>query len=149
MSKLPVPQPPVELGPPAYWDATAAGTLTVAYCRRCDRMFWYPRPRCPACMSDAVRFIPVSGEGSVYSYTVNRRPAGAYHDAGTVVLAYVELAEGPRVLTNIIDVEPADVRIGMPVKAVFDVSAAGTGVLRFGPVAQGTADVAADGEGQV
>jgi uncharacterized OB-fold protein len=102
--------------------------LRVARCPACAEYVWFPRPRCPLCTSDELELVPVSGDGEVYSFTVNRRPTGAYKDAGVVVLAYVELTEGPRVLTNLVDVDPERVRIGLPVRAVHDGD-----LLRFTP----------------
>ena len=61
----------------------------------------------------------VSGRGTVYSYTVNYRGEGAYRDRGPYVLAYVELDEGPRMMTNIVDAGDTGVAVGMPVEVVF------------------------------
>jgi hypothetical protein len=74
----------------------------------------------------------------VYSYTVNRRGVAdlpAYRDAGVYVLAYVELEEGPRVMTNIVDCDPDSVRIGQRVEAVFHDTGEGNALLRFKPSA--------------
>ena len=133
MTDLPVPEPKQDPGAQAYWSAAAAGELTVARCKQCDRFIWYPRSRCPACMSSELEIAAVSGDGVVYSYTVNRRPAGLYKGLDAVVLAYVELAEGPRILTNIVGIDPTDIRIGTAVRAVYAKSPEGAGVLRFGP----------------
>jgi uncharacterized protein len=130
---LPAPQPrqdPTALG---YWDAAARGELRVARCPACAAYVWFPRSRCPLCTSDGLELVPVSGDGVVYSFTVNRRPAGAYKEAGAVVIAYVELAEGPRVLTNLVGIDPEQVRIGLPVRAVHHVTPDGAGLLRFTP----------------
>lgn len=125
---LPVPEPRQDPTAERYWEAAARGEFRVARCPACAAYVWFPRSRCPLCTSDGLELVPVSGEGVVYSFTVNRRPAGAYKDAGAVVIAYVELAEGPRVLTNLLDVEPERVRIGLPVRAVYHAS-----LLRFTP----------------
>lgn len=133
MTPYPVPEPRQDPGVEEYWDSAATRELKIAHCGHCRRCFWYPRPRCPACMSTAVDFVAVRGDGIVYSFTVNRRPAGPYKALAAVVLAYVELTEGLRILTNIIDASPDDVRIGMPVRAVFERSPDRAGVLRFEP----------------
>jgi uncharacterized OB-fold protein len=72
----------------------------------------------------------------VYSYTVNRRGVAdmaAYRDAGVYVLAYVELEEGPRIMTNIVDCDPQSVRIGQKVQLVFHDTGEGTALARFRP----------------
>ena len=82
----------------------------------------------------------VSGEGRVYSFTVNRRPAGPYKQVDHLVIAYVEMAEGPRVLTQIVDVDPGEVRIGMPVTAVGAAAPTGAMMQRFTARREGTSD---------
>jgi hypothetical protein len=131
MTELPVPEPRQDPADAAYWAAAAQGVLTVPYCSSCQQYSWFPRRHCPVCGGTAVELRPVSGDGVVYSFTINRRPAGAFRDQKAVIIAYVELTEGPRVLTNLVGVDPADVRIGLPVRAVFDSSPHGAGVLRF------------------
>lgn len=133
MTTLPAPEPVQDATGESYWATAARGELRVPRCAACSAYLWYPRSRCPLCTSDRVELVPVSGDGVVYSFTVNRRPAGAYRDAGPVVIAYVELAEGPRVLTNLVDIEPEGVRIGMPVRAVHHMTPGGAGLLRFAP----------------
>lgn len=128
MTALPTPEPLRDATAQRYWDAAARGELRVARCPACAAYVWYPRSRCPLCTSDALELVPVSGDGVVYSYTVNRRPAGAYKEAGPVVIAYVELAEGPRVLANLVGVDPEQVSVGLPVRAVYQAD-----LLRFAP----------------
>jgi len=74
----------------------------------------------------------------VYSYTVNRRGVAdlpAYREAGVYVLAYVELEEGPRMMTNIVDCDPDSVRIGQKVELVFHDTGQGNALPRFRPAA--------------
>src|SRR5260370_26305399 len=95
-----------------YWDGTAAGKLLLPHCQECQQVIWYPRPFCPACASTRVEWIEASGRGSVYSYTVNRRGTAdlsAYRDAGVYMLAYVDLDEGPPILTNSLQSHPGRV----------------------------------------
>jgi uncharacterized OB-fold protein len=135
---LPAPAPFVLPEVKPYWDATAAGQLVLPKCDECGTVIWYPRPFCPACASTSVSWMPASGRGTVYSFTVNRRGVAdlpAYRDAGVYVLAYVELEEGPRVMTNIVDCDADLVRIGQKVEAVFHDTGEGTALLRFKPSA--------------
>ena len=131
---LPAPAPVVLPEVKPYWDATAEGRLLLPKCADCQTVIWFPRPFCPECASLNVAWVEASGRGSVYSFTVNRRGQAdlpAYREAGTYVLAYVELEEGPRVMTNIVDCDPDTVAIGQRVEAVFHDTGQGTALLRF------------------
>jgi len=133
---LPAPAPAVLPEVKAFWDATAEGRLVLPRCTECQTLIWFPRPFCPNCASTSVEWVPASGRGSVYSYTVNRRGVAdlpAYRDAGVYVLAYVELEEGPRMMTNIVDCDPDSVRIGQKVELVFHDTGQGTALPRFKP----------------
>src|SRR3974390_2712673 len=79
-----------------------------------------PRPACPRCHSADLGWREASGAGTVYTCTVVRHPTHfAFADKIPYVIALVELAEGPRLITGITGIAPADVRAGMPVRAVF------------------------------
>ena len=133
---LPAPAPYVLPEVKPFWDATAEGRLVLPKCLECQQVIWYPRPFCPACAASRVEWVPASGRGTVYSFTVNRRgqaDLAAYRDAGVYVLAYVELEEGPRVMTNIVDCEPDSVRIGQAVEVVFHETGQGNALPRFRP----------------
>ena len=135
---LPAPAPVVLPEVKQFWDATAEGRLLLPRCADCQTVIWYPRPYCPACASLNVVWFEASGRGSIYSFTVNRRgqaDLSAYREAGTYVLAYVELEEGPRVMTNIVDCDPESVKIGQPVQLVFHATGEGTALARFRPTA--------------
>lgn len=134
---LPAPAPVVLPEVQQFWDATAEGRLLLAHCDDCQAIIWYPRPYCPVCASLRVSWVQASGRGSIYSYTVNRRgqaDLSAYKEAGTYVLAYVELAEGPRMMTNIVDCDPESVKIGQPVELVFHDTGQGNALPRFRPI---------------
>jgi uncharacterized OB-fold protein len=135
---LPAPPPFVNPEVRPFWDATAQGRLVAPRCTACSGLIWYPRPYCPACGSLSVEWVELSGRGSVYSFTVNRRGQAdmpAYREAGVYVLAYVELDEGPRVMTNIVDCDPDTVKIGQQVEVVFHDTGAGNALPRFRPAA--------------
>ena len=132
-ASLPAPAPVVNPETEAFWDATARGELLLPRCRACGYTIWYPRALCPSCGSTDVEWLPASGRGRVYSFTVIRRGEGAYREAAPYVLAYVELEEGPRMLTNLVEVEA--VRVGLPVEVVFHDTGAGNALPRFRPSA--------------
>ena len=102
-----------------YWDAAREGRLVVQECDSCRQLVHPPLPRCPHCHS-GLGWRAVSGNGTVYTYTVVRHPTH-YAFAGKIpyVLAIVELAEGPRLVTALTGVPPEEVCVGLPVRAVF------------------------------
>ncbi len=119
MNPLPAPAPVVNPETKPFWDATTEGRLLLKRCTDCGAVIWYPRAICPECWSADTEWFPASGRGTVYSYTVNHKGEGPYRDAGPYVLAYVELDEGPRVMTNVITDDLGAVEIGSAVEVVF------------------------------
>jgi uncharacterized OB-fold protein len=97
-------------------EGLAENRLELPRCTDCGTLIWYPRARCPHCMSENLAWEELSGTGTVYSYTVNRRGQGEYAGKDPFVIAYVELAEGPRVLSHVDVDDPETVRVGMPVR---------------------------------
>jgi uncharacterized OB-fold protein len=132
---LPAPAPRVNPEAKSYCDATADGRLLLPRCTDCGMVIWYTRGFCPECSGRAIDWCRASGRGVVYSYTVNRRGVGPYAEAGAYVIAYVELEEGPRVLTNIVDADFERLAVGDAVEAVFHDTGEGTALVRFRPVA--------------
>src|SRR5262249_14114262 len=80
----------------AYWDAAAKGKLLVKKCTACGQFHHYPRALCPFCFSDKTEWVEASGKGTIYSYSVMRRAPVPY------AMAYVTLAEGPRMVTKMV-----------------------------------------------
>jgi uncharacterized OB-fold protein len=127
----------VELLP--YWSATAQGRLVLPHCDACGFVIWYPRAFCPCCHGRDISWLDSAGTGTVYSHTTTRHGPGTYRGIGPYVLAYVELDEGPRVMTNLVGCSPDTVYIGQPVVAVFDPVDSECALLRFTPTSAGTA----------
>ena len=113
----PLPKPSPTSRP--FWEAAKRHELTIQRCGACREYIYYPRPRCPKCFSDQLSWERVSGRGKVYSYTVVRRASSRMFADAPYVLAIVELAEGPRMTTNVV-APPEQVRIGMPVTVAFE-----------------------------
>ena len=103
-----------------FWTSGADGVLRFLRCSDCEYLIHPPAPICPRCHSREVRPAPVSGRGTLYSFTVNHQPWDGVGD--TYIIGLVQIDEQPdvRLTTNIVDVDPADVRIGMPVEVVFE-----------------------------
>ncbi len=97
----------------AFFVAAAQGRLLYGRCRACGRAHHYPRRSCPHCFSMDVDWADASGRGHIYTYTV----AGPVCDRQ--VLAFVELEEGVRVLSNIVDALPEQVVVGAQVRVAF------------------------------
>jgi len=136
--QLPAPVPEVNPETEPFWAATARGELLVKQCEECASLIWYPRSVCPDCGSLRTRWRPVSGRGRVYSYTVNHRGEGPYRDCGPYVLAYVELDEGPRLMTNIVAADggrlgDGELAVGLPVEVAFHDTGEGSALPRFRP----------------
>lgn len=132
---LPSPTPDVNAETRAFWESAAHGVFLLKRCQDCDVVIWYPRELCPECGRMNTEWFAASGRGSIYSYTINHRGEGAYKDASPFVVAYVELEEGPRVLTNIVDADLNSLAIGDAVEVVFTGAGEGTALFRFRPVA--------------
>ena len=103
-----------------YWEATKRDVLLVPRCQSCGKAFWYPRAFCPWCHSGDVDWNESPGTGSIYSFTVVERGAGPWAEVVPYVVAYVELDEGPRLLTNLVEVDPARLAVGQRVRVIFD-----------------------------
>lgn len=102
---LPTPTP--ETAP--YWEGARAGELRIQRCRACTQAYFYPRPYCPQCGSADVEWFVASGRATLASYIISERAAPGF-DA-PYAIAIVELEEGPRMMTNIVEVEPTPERL--------------------------------------
>lgn len=115
------PLPAQDAGSRRYWQAAREHRLEIPRCLDCERHHFYPRELCPHCSSPRLEWSEVSGRGTIYSFTVARRPAGpAFRDEVPYVVALVELEEGPRMLSNVVGADPDSVAIGQPVRVVFE-----------------------------
>jgi hypothetical protein len=134
-ARTPLPVPALADDPVArpFWDAVEQGRLLLERCSRCRAVIWYPRGFCPRCGSTATDWIEASGHGTVYSYTVVRKSFGAFAPLTPYVVAYIELAEGPRILSNVVGVAPDEVVIGLPVELAVEQPEGSPAVYRFRP----------------
>jgi uncharacterized protein len=112
----------------AFWGAAAEGKLMIGKCNACGKLHYYPRAICPFCFSDRTALQQASGNGTIYTYSVMRRAPVPY------AIAYVTLREGPTMMTNIVDCDLDNIRIGQAVKLVFKSSDGGPPVPMFTPV---------------
>lgn len=128
----PLPEPSPVSAP--YWEGLKSGELRLLRCDECGRYVFYPRTICPNCLSDRLHWETVSGRGKVYSYTIVRRAMNpAFAKDVPYVFAIVELAEGPRLTTNIVNSPLEAMRVDMPVKATYDNVTPNITLLKFEP----------------
>lgn len=115
----PLPKPDEDTGP--FWDACRRHELRMQRCAACGVVRFRPQPVCPACLSVEAEWALLSGRGAIYTYGVVRSPMmPAFAADVPYILALVQLEEGPRLTTNIVECGPEDVRIGAPVEVIFD-----------------------------
>jgi uncharacterized protein len=105
-----------------FWDSAARNALEAPYCTACSQFFFFPRPFCPNCWSEAVTYRPVSGLGTIWSFTVVRFAHGGLSSGSRQLpfaLALVTLDEGIRLMADIVDCPLEDIRSGMRVRLTY------------------------------
>ena len=118
MSWEPRPTPEVSPETEEYWKAAAAEKLLISECNDCGLVYHYPRALCPDCFSENTDWREAEGTGEVYSYSPARTMSGWPEEDLPLVVAYVQLDEGPRMVTNV-DADPDEIEVGTPVQVTF------------------------------
>ena len=117
----PMPKPESRAATAPFWEATKRHELVIQRCGQCGKWVFHPREQCPECFSRELEWTRASGRGRVYAFTIVHQPA---HPGfmGDVPYAYaiIQLEEGARMASNIVGCPPSEVRVDMPVEAVFD-----------------------------
>lgn len=103
-----------------YWEGLARGELRIQRCQACSQAVFYPRALCPHCHSDQLEWIVASGKGTIYTYTVAHQGFGPFAADVPFVIALVELEEGARMMSRIIDAPRERVTIGAAVSVTFE-----------------------------
>ena len=129
----PVPVPTPETRP--FWEAAKRHELHLQHCRSCDHYIFYPRAACPYCLAGDLEWLRVSGRGTLETFTVVHRGQKGFPLGSPYVIAIVRLAEGPRLMTNLVGIaaDPAAIAIGMAVEVVFEDVTAEVSLPRFRP----------------
>ncbi len=108
-----------------FWEATRDRRLLAQRCATCRQYVWYPRERCPGCLGDDLVWTELSGQGTIYTFNVMRKPGNPMMaDLAPYVIALVDLDEGPRMTTNIVSVEPEQLECGLRVTVDWSVELA-------------------------
>jgi len=116
-----------------FWSGLKNHELFIQQCEKCGEYVFSPRARCRECLSDKLKWVKVSGKATLFTYTTVHRALMDVFETPYVV-AYVELEEGPRMMTNIVDCRPEDLKIDMNLEAVFDDVTEDVTLLKFKPL---------------
>jgi uncharacterized OB-fold protein len=131
-AERPLPTPDHESA--EFWRRVGAHAMALQRCADCGTVRFYPRALCPQCLSERADWMPVSGRGTIYSFTICHRPASeAFAAATPYIVALVDLDEGVRLLSNLIDCAPAQARVGMPVTLAYEDVAKEFALYKFRP----------------
>jgi uncharacterized protein len=124
-----------------FWEGARRHELRLQRCRQCGRHWFPPAHRCPECLNTDYEWAQASGRGKVWSWIVMwQRYFAAFQEAIPYNVAYVELDEGPRLITNIIDCDPEDLRCDLPVEVVFEDVTEEISLPKFRPFTDGTGE---------
>ncbi|MGH9195103.1 MAG: Zn-ribbon domain-containing OB-fold protein, partial [Acidimicrobiia bacterium] len=117
-----------------FWEATKEQRLVLQWCKSCGNVVHYPREVCPFCMSEDLEYRPATGKGEVYAYTVIHRAQNpAMESQVPYVVALVNLVEGARMMTNVVNCPPEKVKVGMPVSVTWEELSDGRNLPLFEP----------------
>jgi uncharacterized OB-fold protein len=104
-----------------FWEAAKRHELVMPRCKTCDYLFFYPRSECPRCLSNHLEWVRVSGRGRLHTYTIVYQPANAaFRDDAPYIYAVVQLDEGPRMVSNVVQCDLDAVKVDMLLEASFD-----------------------------
>jgi len=129
---------PLPIDSAFFWEGVEAGELRIQRCVGCGTLRHPPRPMCPNCRSLEHDYVVSSGRGIVYTFVVHHHPPVPGKEMPFTV-AVVELDEGTRVVGNVIDIDPADVTVGLPVEVAFVENEAGRVLPQWRPQSGKTA----------
>jgi uncharacterized OB-fold protein/acyl dehydratase len=113
------PRPAINADNAFFWEGVGRHELLIQRCTNCNRLRHPPGPMCPACHSYEWDTLVASGRGTVYSYVVPHHPPLPAFGGEPYVVGLIELTEGTRLVSNVVDVAVDDVTVGMPVEVVF------------------------------
>ena len=104
-----------------WWDAAADGRLLLVRCSACGEAHYYPRPFCPRCGGTSVSWEQASGDATLYTWSVvHQNDLPPFRDKVPYVAAVVDLAEGPRMMTNVVGADHSALEVGMALRVDFE-----------------------------
>ena len=120
MSAYKKPLPEIQPFTEPFWEATKQRKLLVQTCKSCGARIFFPRRQCPECWSTDLDWMEASGKATIFAFSVTYEGVEEmFVDDLPIILAWVDLPEGIRMQTNIIDCDPDSVEIGQEVEVVF------------------------------
>ena len=130
--ETPLPAPVANADSLPYWNAARERRLLIRKCKACSSLHFMPRHLCPVCWSDDLEWIESNGKGTVHSFTIIRRAAtAAFASQVPYVVALIDLAEGPRMITNVVGENALSVTIGDRVSVTFEDRGGGAMIPQF------------------
>jgi uncharacterized OB-fold protein len=103
-----------------FWEGAKEGKLLLQVCKNCNSKIFYPRKYCPECWSGNLDWIEASGKAKIFTFsTAYSMVEPKFMDELPYTIAYVDLEEGIRMMTRIVECKPEDIRFGMEVEVVF------------------------------
>ena len=131
--RRPLPQPTPTTEP--FWQGLRERRVRIQYSPSSDQWVFYPRSHAPLTLADDLEWRDISGEGTLYTYTIARRPTSPdFAGEEPQIIAVIELDEGPRLTTTLVDVAEGEIKVGMRVSPVFEDQPGGEiTLLRYGP----------------
>ncbi|MCL5985476.1 MAG: Zn-ribbon domain-containing OB-fold protein [Actinobacteria bacterium] len=118
-----------------FWEAAKNHQLVLQRCKSCGEIIYFPRIICYRCLSEDLEWVESIGNGTVYSFTIIMQPAyKSFESEVPYVYAIIDLDDGARMISNIVNIEPTKVKIGMRVKVIFDDVSPEISIPKFEPI---------------
>jgi len=115
------PLPSVDEETRPWWEALQRHELYVQKCRDCGDLRYHPRAQCTSCLSPRTEWVRCSGRGTLYTFTATyQNQSAGFRESLPYIMAWVELEEGVKMLTNLVECRPEEAKIGMPVEVVYE-----------------------------
>ena len=130
------PIPGVDEDTKPFWDFAKKHELRMHKCNNCGQFYYPPSSMCPHCQNWGSEWVKLSGKGEIYSFIVVRRATNpAFAKEIPYVVAIILTQEGTRMISNVVGINPENVKIGMPVEVVFEDATEEFTLPKFKPVA--------------
>jgi len=118
-AQFPLPVP--NLDNQEFFDKSREHKLVLRHCRDCESFLHPPRPNCPSCGSENLEWLESQGKGTIYTFTITRQPVSrAFVGRLPWAVVEVELEEGINLISNLVECDPEEIEIGMPVEVIFE-----------------------------
>ena len=131
-AKKPVPESDEEWQP--FFDGARRGALMIQQCTQCSTSLAPGTPLCTECLSESPQWVQATGRGTLFTFGIMHQ---TYHPGflreAPYNVAVVELEEGPRLNTNIVDVANEDLEVGMPLEVTFEAVSDEVSLPKFRP----------------